>query len=458
MSTRSVTLTPTPNKKSCPCGCAPCEGTCCGLDCLERPRFFCGQLLTDQDLTALVAWTQDKLRLNRHRDGWGAVCGLEVRCDPKNQGHVVVGPGYATSCCGDDIIVCEDVQLDLEKACREERDPCADPYPRGGKDPDQYRGTDRGERGSSYGRTNGTHDNDIERDLRAVDIFIRYREEGSEPKHALTRGDCSQTDVCENSRTLETYRLHWQPAAIGSDPVRSRAEEWHERYRKCVEVLRRFREAFGNPAVADPKAVKRWLLDWIDDHPLHQFCEVRDWICSLTEDEDSGAELVKILLFLVQDCRNAFLSCSCHTCDDDLGVPLARVCLEASTDRQGRRQCHVRRIDPYPPYRRLVSPDCLPAPLGGVNLGHLIWHRWEEACVALRQLGFQAEREQIEPGTLDELTKTLECGVVVSCEDVLRVQVVEDTSCGERVVRRVVGFRASAAVPRRRPRSKQGAS
>ena len=64
------------------CGChGPADA--CTLECLEHPKFFCGQLLTDQDLTSLVQWVQNKSRLLRYRHGWGVVCGLDVRCQPQ---------------------------------------------------------------------------------------------------------------------------------------------------------------------------------------------------------------------------------------------------------------------------------------------------------------------------------------------------------------------------------------
>ncbi|HEV2834176.1 MAG TPA: hypothetical protein VGW58_02605, partial [Pyrinomonadaceae bacterium] len=113
-------------KHDCQCGCASCEGTCCSLDCIVKPRFFCGQLLTDADLSAMLKWARDRFGLSRYRHGWGVVCGLDVRCDPQAPNSVVVTPGYAVSCCGDDIIVCETATLDLKGACREEEDPCAD--------------------------------------------------------------------------------------------------------------------------------------------------------------------------------------------------------------------------------------------------------------------------------------------------------------------------------------------
>jgi hypothetical protein len=97
--------------------------TCGGLECLCRPRFFDGQLLSADDLTRLERYIIGKNRLhNRYLHGWGVVCGLEVVCDPcKDQ--VIVRKGYALSPCGDDIVVCNDVTVpicDLITKCKRE--------------------------------------------------------------------------------------------------------------------------------------------------------------------------------------------------------------------------------------------------------------------------------------------------------------------------------------------------
>ncbi|MBS0168382.1 MAG: hypothetical protein JSR29_20040 [Nitrospira sp.] len=108
----------------------PCS-TCGQLECLCRPRFFAGQVLTADDLNRLDYYIRAKHRLhNRQLHGWGVVNGLEVTCDSCGKG-VVVGCGYALSPCGDDIVVCQPVLVDvctLIKACRQaERlnQPCA---------------------------------------------------------------------------------------------------------------------------------------------------------------------------------------------------------------------------------------------------------------------------------------------------------------------------------------------
>lgn len=98
-----------PSKKECePCACP----TCGGLECLCRPRFFAGQLLTDETFNNLDHYIIEKNKLhNRYLHGWGVVCGLEVVCGPCNQ--VTVRPGYALSPCGDDIIVCKPTSVDI---------------------------------------------------------------------------------------------------------------------------------------------------------------------------------------------------------------------------------------------------------------------------------------------------------------------------------------------------------
>lgn len=108
--------------RSTDAGCRPCAD-CGGLECLCRPRFFAGQLLTEDELNQLEQYVVNKNRLhNRHLHGWGVVCGLDVVCDECGAG-VVVKPGYALSPCGDDIVVCRDRPVDvcaLIEACRKQ--------------------------------------------------------------------------------------------------------------------------------------------------------------------------------------------------------------------------------------------------------------------------------------------------------------------------------------------------
>ncbi len=100
------------------CGCKPGR-TCDGLECLCRPRFFAGQLLTDDDLRRLDHYIVAKNRLhNRYLHGTGVVCGLEVVCSACDD-TVTVRPGFAIGPCGEDIVVCKDTSVDVGELIRE---------------------------------------------------------------------------------------------------------------------------------------------------------------------------------------------------------------------------------------------------------------------------------------------------------------------------------------------------
>jgi hypothetical protein len=420
-----------------PCRHPPEEDTCCRLDCLVQPRFFCGQLLTDQDLTALLRWTQDKLRLTRYRHGWGVVAGLHVRRDPKRDERVIVSPGYAVSCCGDDIIVCEDKPFDLGDVCREEKDPCANLRARGA---DEQKNRHR-----------------------VIDLYIHYEEQPVEPQTALGRSVCGQVAECEYSRTREATRLSWQYTPSTRDPITAEAGRWLKGYRECLDVLKQFQDAF--PSLFDPDRgkeaqkthetgpppdeIRQWLLDWIDVHPLHQFGFIGDEICTVDDEQLlEQRNLTKFLFYLVQDCRNAYLSPGPHDCQRGSGVPLARIWLRPATDARGRRRCKVLAIDPYPPYRRPLTRTDWPAPLGRVNLGQLIWHRWNEACSVLADLGVEVvEPKHFAPQTLFALSNALQRDdMFVKCGDAVIVQITDDDlGCG---APRVVGFASRRVAPK----------
>jgi hypothetical protein len=87
---------------------------CSGLECLCRPRYFSGQLLTEADLNAEQEYVIKKNRLhNLYLHGFGVVCGLQVLCHPTCNGWVRIKEGYAISPCGDDVILCKDVDFPL---------------------------------------------------------------------------------------------------------------------------------------------------------------------------------------------------------------------------------------------------------------------------------------------------------------------------------------------------------
>jgi hypothetical protein len=96
-----------------------CCPVCTGLQCLDRTRFFAGQLLSEADLNNEQSYWLAKSRLhNRYLNGWGVVCGMQVTCG-ECAGWVTVHSGYAIDPCGNDIIVCQDQNFNVLQAIQQ---------------------------------------------------------------------------------------------------------------------------------------------------------------------------------------------------------------------------------------------------------------------------------------------------------------------------------------------------
>lgn len=133
----SSSNTSTTASAACGCGCGcqghtPPTGRCCKLTCFERPSYFCGQLLSDADLTLEENYVREKNKLyHRTLDGFGVVCGLRMKCDCQCPGRIIIGDGYAIDCCGNDLVVCEPRGFDVIGELRKKKwllespaDPC----------------------------------------------------------------------------------------------------------------------------------------------------------------------------------------------------------------------------------------------------------------------------------------------------------------------------------------------
>ncbi|XVU28353.1 hypothetical protein ACQPZJ_15305 [Actinoplanes sp. CA-054009] len=109
----------TMTKTGCGCGCGGGPATPAAF---VRPRFFAGQLLTEDDLSLLTEYVAGKNRLhNRAFSGPGVVRGLAVTCDPCGGGTVAVSPGHALDCRGNDIVVPCTERVDVAALVRELR-------------------------------------------------------------------------------------------------------------------------------------------------------------------------------------------------------------------------------------------------------------------------------------------------------------------------------------------------
>lgn len=348
--------------QSCMCGCAPCEELSCSLDCLEQPRFFCGQLLSDRDLTALLTWTQEKLRLGRFRGGWGVVCGLEVLCAGTSRTSVVVKPGYAVSECGDDIIVCEDMHAPaLAALCTPPDAACRDlgheqkPHEGAAVDTFEFAGMEV-----------------AHNQLHAFDLVLSYAELQTSPQTALGRNICGQAVPCEYSRVREVARLSWQKVDPYADPPAPDTKSWATGYQKIL---------------TDIAAINTWQVfaDALAAQPPQRFCFLAD--LAAKQGKDAGDKPPEnVLLWLLLDRLRAYLNRSCFSVKHSNGMPIARVWVH-SGDTQALHPCTILLIDSMPPYRRPYGPVEWPAPAGQINLGQFIGHRYAEVARRLADYG-----------------------------------------------------------------------
>ena len=125
-----------PKMPAAACACGDIGCATCRNQGFVRPRFFAGQLLTEEDLQQLVDYTVAKHRLHNQRLwGDGVVCGLEVTCHPCGGGTVQVNPGYALDCCGNDLVLSCPQSLDINAMIRDLKRnlrggiDCGDPCP-----------------------------------------------------------------------------------------------------------------------------------------------------------------------------------------------------------------------------------------------------------------------------------------------------------------------------------------
>jgi hypothetical protein len=119
--------------KSGGCGCQdaqPAPVDCCSLICFERPNYFCGHLLTGEDLSLEQKYFLEKNKLrNRALTGNGVVCGLRLTCDTACGGYIRIDAGYAIDDCGNDLVACEPVRFNVLGTLEKKRMLLAEPRP-----------------------------------------------------------------------------------------------------------------------------------------------------------------------------------------------------------------------------------------------------------------------------------------------------------------------------------------
>jgi hypothetical protein len=339
------------------------------LESVLRPEFFCGQLLTDADMTALTAWMRIRLRLTAERTGWGVVCGLAVMGDVQRPCRVTVRPGVAVSPCGQDIFVPADGRVDLAGAVPAIGVPC--------------------DRPARQQKEQTKPPSDC-----VVDVSVRYREEGRLPVLGVGRGDCTPPSNCVDSRTSESYELVAEAVVDPDKKPDAGWTEWSEGYARAVALLGKAREIdLGNAPVA-----AEWLKDRWREAEATRFPQlgmrIDDWLMNPDRSEAHFSELLFlvtedwILRYLETSCLPACPTPVCGCGSAAPAVPLARVWLHSDDGKWA-----VTAIDDQPPFRRLLSTERPRPPQGGgVNLGHAIWRDKQDAARLVRLAGIAVRR------------------------------------------------------------------
>jgi len=191
-----------------------------------RPRFFAGQLLTEDDLQQLEDYGVAKNRLHmRQLFGAGVVCGLEVTCYPCGGGKVMVNPGYALDCCGNDIVVSCSTELDINQMVREllrkQRggfdcgDPCADAtkptIPQ--NDPASANQPVMGSREGDIVTTQPVSHG------HKYCLYINYCEQASDPVSPYATDDPCGATSCETTRIREGFSFELRCPPVPTAPA-----------------------------------------------------------------------------------------------------------------------------------------------------------------------------------------------------------------------------------------------
>jgi len=357
--------------------------------CPVRPNFFCGQLLSDQDLSDLTRWTRNRLRLSRERHGHGVVRGLDLHLDVDRPGRIVLEPGYALDACGNDIVVCEAVSLDLSGACKLSESRCeeiASPAP---VESVQFMGREV-----------------AKNEIIVLDVLLRYKENPTDPLPALGRGACMERSACEFSRVEESFEVSWR----GADPQRERASEalqgWEADYfARSRKVVDEFVERFGKaPGPHDVEDIVRWLKEWISRKAYH-FGWLAEWLESLAHSQ-RVLQVAPILFYLVLDARLSYLA-RCAPRERGSDIVLGRVWLRRVEN--GARACRVMFIDTSIQHRIPLHDDTWPALPSQVNLAQFFFQPADWVCARLTDAGIAHELEWAQSfRNIDELLAWLD--------------------------------------------------
>lgn len=261
--------------KSCTCHeCQPAPaGDCCPLPCPESPRYFCGHLLSDADLSLEQKYHRDKQQLyHRTLHGSGVVCGLQLHCDPKCDGSILLDPGFAIDDCGRDLLVCEPRSFHVIHAV-EEMHECGCGSEEEEVPEDDEDASKQGQRGPDC-------------DLKSCfQVILHHALEPLSPMTPFSLDCAPRANVCEASRLRETIRIELRS---GLPKSKTWGDRLAEKLASATQVLtsgrfagtlKDYRKAGPDTSAADLRGLfcelKRRLEDHLGGCPDDGHCSAR---------------------------------------------------------------------------------------------------------------------------------------------------------------------------------------
>lgn len=367
-----------------PCGCESNSGS---LESLCRPRFFAGQLLTEDDFRALDRYIVEKNRLhNRHLHGWGVVSGLDVRCFDCGDG-VIVKKGYALSPRGDDIIVADDVKVDV---CALISD---------------YKKEVRKGCNSSYGTVNQGCDERqqewilalcySEKPSRGVTPLVNARTEkegcGCNGGSTRSKPQCEPTLTCEGY----SFKVYPAPAKVRRIEDRNNSATGAALFDRVKACLAEIQEIIATrPQQATPQQLHDWccntkesLLRYLDTRPNYD-CEMGRRLSRIVCPSpnldpkqfnemfaDTQRQLVAVIAEIMFSCICTALQPPVVSDPADDCVPLARITVKGENGCQVASVCNWTSLRKY-----VISAPSLEYWFSILPIGQMVSQALENFC------------------------------------------------------------------------------
>lgn len=360
---------------------------CGGLECLCRPRFFAGQLLTEEDLNRLERYVVEKNKLhNRYLHGSGVVCGLEVVCHPCPD-RVTVRTGYALSPCGEDIVVCQDAVVnvcELIQKCRPATHaPDCNPLSSSGNencqdlvepwilaicyDEKPSRGITalRGSSGAACcSRCNCGGSSACGCSCHTQTNGGKKNSNGCQSTPRNPPFQCEPTVTCEGY----SFIAYKTPPANPVGAINQPRGEWVKRFNKCMSALTSIISAIQSDATQQQafnwfQEFKAALLDFFRDYPTYD-CSYLEKLNKITLEQPGLATtdtpwmstfFVPVANRITAVAAEYWVHCFCSTLLPPCPQPVDCNCIPLATVKVRRSDCRIMEVCNWGPRRHVMT-------------------------------------------------------------------------------------------------------